>query len=173
MRFREVASISVPCNLTIDKVGINQNEDRGFEMGVVVRTAHAHVAAWLALLLVQAEPEKQSTKLVFDQRGQFKIAQFADRKHLVPNYYRRVQYGTCSRYIYIIPSSSLRGGGEHAMGPSTRRGKCLTPLQSSELPSQSLCLRPELDESNGARVGVGETESCGLFWRYIHTCISI
>ena len=38
----------------------------------------ALVAAWLALVL--ARPVKDH-KLVFDQDGQFKIAQFADRKH--------------------------------------------------------------------------------------------
>ena len=62
-------------------MGINQNKDRG-EMGVAVRTVRLLRLAWLALL-VQAEPEKRSAKLFFDQRGQFKIAQFADRKRLV------------------------------------------------------------------------------------------
>lgn len=37
------------------------------------------VAAWLALVAVGRSVK--SPKLVFDQDGQFKIAQFADRKH--------------------------------------------------------------------------------------------
>ena len=73
----------------------------------------------LAAAVVLAGPAAEQ-KLVFDENGQFKIAQFADRK---PDQKTRNDFHCC-----LVPSSTFRGGRGHAMGAAARRGGLSTSI---------------------------------------------